>query len=210
MSFDEVVEKDEVLRVWHRYEPWKVARYLDASKPLFECLGVAGNHREIQREIRDVRKRMRRVDGERGEDWENAVLKIQRQGFFRSLTKTAPANDMHPVFGECRKQLLGEQLLLHVSKELNTRRDFVSLPNWRATIRAGLTDFGCNLIVQRRNSHLIELIEVRSADCQKTKTLEQWHIFADREREHALVEVEPTQLAVDEARDDGLKVPNGN
>jgi hypothetical protein len=57
---------------------------------------------------------------------------------------------------------------------------------------------------------LIELIEVRSADCQKTKTLEQWHIFADREREHALVEIEPTQLTVDEARDDGLKVTNGS
>ena len=56
------------------------------------------------------------------------------------------------------------------------------------------------LLQQRRDPHHVELVEVRGNDGQEFHALEQRVIVRGRLIEHALVEFQPTQLAVDVVR----------
>ena len=95
---------------------------------------------------------------------------------------------------------------------------FVNTRAWRATSsstriadRAELLDLveavgrvaahaGRELLLQARDADLEELVEVRAEDREELRPLEQRSVGVLGEREHARVEVEPRQLAVEVAR----------
>ena len=72
---DEVFERKEsnntVGRRGQLNESGQNSRHLDASEVLVARLRILHPNRQVQGESRDIRKRVRRVDGERGEDREN-------------------------------------------------------------------------------------------------------------------------------------------
>ena len=90
---DELLEPDEVvgaaalvgalhlagraraLRRADRHEPRKRPRHLDAGEALL-ALGRADEHREVQAQVRDVRERARRVEGERGQHRVDDVVEV--------------------------------------------------------------------------------------------------------------------------------------
>ena len=71
---DDLLDRHEALTVGHDDEPRQQRRNLDARDPLLGAARRADDDREVQREIADVRERMRRVDGERREHREDPVL----------------------------------------------------------------------------------------------------------------------------------------
>ena len=62
MSRPRAADRDEAIEAF---------RHLDAREPLFACLGIADEQPEAQRQPRDVRERLPRPDGERGEHGED-------------------------------------------------------------------------------------------------------------------------------------------
>jgi hypothetical protein len=63
-------------------------------------------------------------------------------------------------------------------------------------IGAARVDAGVDLIVMARHAHHEELVEVRAVDRQELDALEQRHAVVLGELQHAVVEVEPRQLAI--------------
>src|SRR5204863_6312258 len=68
------------------------------------------------------------------------------------------------------------------------------------TVGAAGADPGLDLVVQTGDAHHEELVEVRRPDREELRALEQWDRLVLGELEHAVVEVEPRQLAVGEQR----------
>ena len=52
--------------------------------------------------------------------------------------------------------------------------------------------------MQRRHSYLIKLVQVRRTNGQEFHPFEQRQLGTRRKRQHPIVEVEPTQLSIDE------------
>ena len=72
MRGDHLLDRHEALAVGKREEPREQRRHLEPREPANPRDGVAHQHGEIQREVRDVGERVRRVDRERCEDREDA------------------------------------------------------------------------------------------------------------------------------------------
>ncbi len=200
VSFDQVFEEDEVVRVGHRDEAGEVARNLQAGKTLVTRLGVAYHDGKIQREVGDVRERMRRIDGERRENRKDATLKVGGEQFFGALADLVPTHDANSGASQCREELAMQQSFLRDDERLHALRHRIALLARRHAVGTALGDFGCDLVLECGDPNLVELIEVRRADREELEPLQERHVRSRGERQHTLVEVEPAQFAVDEAR----------
>jgi hypothetical protein len=69
---------------------------------------------------------------------------------------------------------------------------------WRHPVRRRLYDAGRDLPAQSGDTNHEELVEVRAEDGQESDALEQRRAIVERFVEHARIEREPGQLAVDE------------
>ena len=136
MRLDEVLEQDEVVRIGHGYEARKVARHLHSGEPLVAVDRVAHDDRQVQRQVGDVRKRVRRVDCQRGEDREDSVLVVGGQRVLCSLAELRPAHHADTFTSERRKQLVAEQSFLRDHEPLHAHRDGVSLLLGRHSVEA--------------------------------------------------------------------------
>ena len=67
-----------------------------------------------------------------------------------------------------------------------------------APVHAALRHVAFHLLLQAGDADLEKLIEVRADDAEELHALEQWRGGVERLIEHALVEGEPAQLAVEE------------
>lgn len=112
MGLDQVFEENEVVRVGHSDEAREVSRNLQACKMLVPGLGVAHHDGEIQREVGDVRKWMRRVDGERRKNREDTTLKVGRELFFGTLADLGPAQDTNSGTSQRWEELAMQQSFL--------------------------------------------------------------------------------------------------
>ena len=75
-------------------------------------------------------------------------------------------------------------------------RDAVDRLRRREAVGAARVDAGVHLVVQAGHAHHVELVQVGGVDRQELDALEQRRSLVLGQREHALVEVEPGQLAV--------------
>ena len=73
---DHLLERDEARAAGHRDEAGEQRRHLDAREALLAGARVAHDDREVEREARDVRERVRGVDRERREHREDAVVEL--------------------------------------------------------------------------------------------------------------------------------------
>ena len=76
--------------------------------------------------------------------------------------------------------------------------DLAELLRRGAPVRAQFGDAGLDLIEQAGDADLEELIEVLAEDRQELGPLERWRRRIRRDRQHALIKLEPGQLAIDE------------
>ena len=187
-------------------EPIRIAPELDEprdplgnrNEPEHRLLPVVdAAHHEAEPEVGDEGKGMRGIACDGGEDRKDLAHEM--------LFETRPVGvvDIRLVEHEdSRAAHLGHQrlpaALLIVHQRPRPDRDRGELLGGGHPVLAPGADAGLHLPVQAGNPHHVELVEVGRGDGEEAHALEQGHARVPRFLEHALVEREPGQLAVDE------------
>ena len=100
---DQLLDRQEPRRV-DLDQPREHGRHLDPGEPAVVALGVRvrDHRRDARGEVGDVRERVARVDGERGEHGEDALLVDLRHPLAVGDVEVVPADDRHPGGGQSR------------------------------------------------------------------------------------------------------------
>ena len=111
--------------------------------------------------------------------------------------EVVPAREADAGLLERGRDLLGEHGGLAGHELVDARADRVQLLDLVEPVGRGDAQAGVDLILQRRDPHLEELVEVLGEDREELRPLEERQRRVFREREDAGVEVEPRELAVE-------------
>ena len=172
--------------------------HLDTRDPLLGAARRADDNREVQREVADVRERMRRVDGERRQHREDPVLEhgvhvLAVLGVERCVVRE-PKTDVGELLDD-----VAESVDLTRRDIDGPRADLGELLVDGHAVGAERRDTGSTLLDEATDSHLEELVEVRARDGQELGALQQHSRRILSQLEHPCVEVEPAQMPVDVA-----------
>src|SRR5262249_6509403 len=196
---DDVFEEDEGLLAarelgWQLHEARHHRRQLHARElrpPL-----VLDRDCEILAEIRDVRERSARIEREGRQHRHDLAPEIVGEKRRDVVAVVLRVEEHDPVPRQLGPELLlpaaallgqhGERPLAH-DRNLLLRR--------QAVARDGLVA-AAHLLQQRRDADHEELVQVGADDREELDALEQWMPLVPRLREHAGVERQPAQLAV--------------
>ncbi len=210
MVGDEVLERDEP-RVVHVGEPVPTRRrvdleqprqqrrHLDAGEVLLARLGVDEDDGEVEREPGDVGERVRGVDRQRGEDGEDLVGEQPAQLRALVLGQLVPAEDVDALLLEGRLDLVSVDLGLHVEQLVGDERDLLEDLARLEARRGAHGDARGDPSLEPGDADHEELVEVRGEDREVAAPLEEGDRLVGGELEHPLVELQPRDLAVEEA-----------
>ena len=176
-------------------------RHLHAREAVLARAGVADDDREREREARDVREGMGRIDRERRQDRED--LLVEEAGGARQLVvpEVVEAAQLDPRRRELRDERFQEQLFL-ARDQLARRSGRICRSCSPATSPSGDATFtpesSCAASPATRD--LEELVEVVRGDREEADAFEQRSRGVLGEAEHAPIEAEPGELAIQEPR----------
>ncbi|MET3801824.1 hypothetical protein ABID70_001779 [Clavibacter michiganensis] len=201
---DEVLERDEVdgarARVRReRHEARQHLRHLDARELLAVRLRVADAHREVERQAGDVGERVRGIHRERHEHGEYLLGEQLVQAVLLGLVERVPAHDADAVLLEGRADAVVEGGRV---PDLEPVRGLV---DGREHLGGGAADVGGDgearrdAALEAGDADHEELVEVAREDGEEVGALEDRQLRVLGELQHAAVEGQPAQLAVEEA-----------
>ena len=116
-----------------------------------------------------------------------------------SSSRSCQSTNSTPASCERGRDVLGEHRGLQRDELLDPLADRAELLDLVDALGRRRADAGLELLLQARDAHLEELVEVRAEDREELRALEQRQRRVLREREHARVELEPRELAVEVA-----------
>jgi hypothetical protein len=134
------------------------------------------------------------------EHWLRTFLGVNRRACdLRSpFAFVFPAEQEDPLGDEQRLDLAKEAVVLSIRQLTDSRRDSPCRLRGREPIGPRGVIARVDAALQRRHPHHEKLVEVRAEDGEKLHSLEQGHAWILRLLEHAPIELEPRDLAVDE------------
>ena len=153
---------------------------------------------EVQALVDDLREGVRGIEADRREERPHFALEEIRDPLALGRRAVGVAHQAHAVLCERREQLLVEHAVLIVDQRA---RHTGELGERRAHLRqrhAGRGDLRTQLLLEAGDADLEELVEIAADDAAEAQALEQRDVGVLREREHAAVEREQRELAVDE------------
>ena len=195
---DQLLERHEGVPVGQRHEARQhLGRDLHAGEHLRVADRVVDDDAERQREVGDVGERAPEADRERRQDREDLAPEALVEALSLVGGDVVEAHDADAVLVQRRAQVLLQRarLALHVVGDLGADR--VERLARRAAVLERRLDAGVDLVVQARDPDHEELVEVVGGDRDELQPLEQRHGLVLRELDHALVELQPRQLAVE-------------
>ena len=172
---------------------------LTRAKCSLAGLGVDEDDGEVEREPGDVGERVGRVDGQRGEDGEEPVGEDAGQPLALDLGQLVPAHDRDALLLEHRADLLGVDAGVHRHQLVGDAGDLLED---LARLEPGGRpdgDAGGDPPLEAGDPDHEELVEVLGEDREEAGALEQRDARVCGELEHPLVELQPGDLAVQEA-----------
>ena len=181
-----------------RHQTGEQVGHLDPGEAVLAGLGIANEHGDRQGEVGDVGEGMARVDRQRGEHGEDALLVDLGHRLAIGLGEIAPAHDGDAGSGQCRRQGVEEYLLLALDEAAGRLGDPSQLLRRRPPVGSGLLDASGDLVLQHGDANLKELVKVGRRDRTELGPLEQGDSGLGRQVQHALVERQPAQFAIDE------------
>ena len=195
VRLDDLVEEHELVAP-DREQPGEQGRDLDPGEPVLAGLRVQQPDGDREAERRDVRERVPGVDGERREDREDLVVEPPPERLV-VLRDVVVVED---------RDALGPQLLADARPDRGVVRR--QLPDADADLRQLLGGghavgrlvrrAGLGLPPEPGHADLEELVEVGREDREELHPLEQGIARVTRLVEHARVELDPRQLAVED------------
>jgi hypothetical protein len=183
----------EVARVDH---PRPVLRDLHAREAVTSRARVAHVQRERKAPTRDERERMRRVDDQRREHRKHGTHEVVREPRLRLGLEVVERYEANAAGGELRRE--GQRpAQLHLAPHLTAAfEDEAQLLDDRSVIDGAVERVALRAALQPPDPLRVKLIEVGRGDSEEADALQQRIPLVARLREHALVELEPAQLAV--------------
>ena len=162
---------------------------------------VAHEHGQAERQVGDVGERSPRGDRERGQRREDHALEVPRPAP-RAARRRAPSTPTTAIpcsasAGRSRPSKQSPRRPAQLQRALADQGDRL---RGRAPVLTGLLHARVDLIVQARDPHHVVLVEVGRVDRAELDPLEQGRGLVLGELQHAVVEVQPGQLAVDVQR----------
>ena len=197
-------ERDEAshARVSHLRKanvPFNLVRYTDQR---IHRLAVTHAHqveRDRKAEIGDERKRMRRINRERGEHRINVAQEIILDPCF-FLLRHIGAIDQHQIPSRLNALRSARPLLLLIARKLRDGfADARKLFARREAIGTFCRDPGADLALEAGNAHHEKFVEVIGRNREKAQPLEQRMAFIGQLLQYAAVEVQPGQLPIDKS-----------
>ena len=175
-------------------------RHLEARELLAAGLGVADADREVEREARDVGERVRGVDRERHQHREDLGLEVLVDTRSRSSSSSCvPGDDLDAGIRQRGPHLRGPGIRVPQLQRVRVGGDVGEhLLRGAADVRRH-GEPGDDAALEAGDAHHEELVEVAREDREEVRPLEQGQGRILGEFEHALVEGEPAQLAVEVA-----------
>ena len=170
-------------------------RYLHARQRAVLLTRVAQRHQQIERQIRDEGEGVGRVGRLGGHKRVDVAHIVDAQPLPVTPAQVLPVQDLDPLLGQ-QPQNLPSGLPL---PRLEPAHDFVALLDLftgGATVDRPLGDPRLGLLLQTADPLHEELVEIRSDDRQELHALQQRGPRVFSLVQHAEVEVEPGQLAV--------------
>ena len=143
---------------------------------------------------------MRGVDGEGGEHREDARFELAGELGALLVAQLVPVGELDAGVLERRRDLLREHSRLAGDELFDADADRAELLDLVEAVGRVAAHPGRELLLQAGDADLEELVEVGAEDREELRPFEQRERGVLGEREHARVEVEPGQLAVEVAR----------
>ena len=196
---DDLLEQHEALAVGQRDEAGEQRRHLHPREALVAARRVAHGDREVQRQVGDVGERVRGVDRQRREHREDRVDEQLLEVGPVVGGEVVPVGEADAGVLERGHDLVGEHRRRPVDQLVDPAPDRAELVDEVEAVGGGGAQAGVELLHEARDPHLEELVEVLAEDGEELGPLEQRQAVVLGQGEDAGVEVEPRELAVQEA-----------
>ena len=169
-------------------QPREHVGHLEASKSPITSLGVGHIDGQRQRKVRDVGKRVARVDRQRGEDREHPLfVEVVELGAFLG-GRVIPVDDLDARSAEFGNEVIDERCVELLDHFGHPDSDRCQLLRRCTTVPGRLIDAGDQLVFERCNSDLEELVEVGRRNGTELCTFEQRDPRLGRELQDPFVE----------------------
>ncbi len=171
--------------------------HLDARKLTRLGLRVEQQHRNIERQPRDVGEGMGRIDGKRCEHRIDALGEQFVHLLALGVVELIPTHQFNSLGGELRQDLGAEDLGLFGHEFVGAGQDCIAQFTRHESGNGTHRHTGVNTTLQAGNSHHEEFVEIGTEDRQEPGTFQQRNtkLIAGL-IEHAVVEGEPAQFPV--------------
>ena len=179
------------------HETLEPVRHADERIHRLAVLGAGKLQGHREAEIGNERERMRRIDGERRQQRKNMGEEIIFEPRLLRLGHIG-AVDQHDAGSGQRRAQFAPLRLLVLSQHHDGFGDTGQLLGRRQPFGALLGDAGADLGAKAGHAHHEEFVEVVGRDRQELEPLEQRMAAIGGFLQHAAIEVQPRQLAVDE------------
>ena len=185
-------------RTIHRDHTVQLIGHLHASEQLLAGLRVTHQHCKVQRQARNVREGVRRVNRQRGQNREDVLHELLTQTLLSVRIQVVPTHDTDVLLLQSRQHLVVEHISVTSLQLVSAFSDLFHLLLGAQTGSRRNRQTGRNATLQTRHTHHEELVQVRCHNRQEVQTLQQEQVRVLRELQHAGVEVQPAALTVKE------------
>jgi hypothetical protein len=164
---------------------------------------------EVEALVDDLRERVRRVEPDGRQQGTHLALEVIGRPCALGRRAVRVAHQAHAMLGQRGKELLVEDAVLRVDQRARVVRDGRQRGLHLRERHAGRRDVCADLLLEARDADLEELVQVVAHDAQEAQPLEERDVRILRQCEHAAVEREQRQLAVDQRGVRGLEYGRG-
>ena len=181
---DHVLQRHEpvtaALGVLQRHESAEALRHLHPREVLLAGPRVAHDHGEVERETGDVRERVGRVDGQRGQHREDALLEQLLAVLLLVRVEVVPAHQLDAVLAEGRHDVVAEHARVPGHQLGGGAPDQVQHLARHQPGRRPHGDTGRDPALEAGHAHHEELVEVAGEDRQEADPLQQRQVACPR------------------------------
>ena len=180
-------------------EPRQRARRLDHRKSAVapEAILAFDDDGEIQALVQHLGERARGIQRQGAQHRLHFAAEILGQPLRLRVGPRVRREENHAVPRELRHQHVVEQLVLLIDQARGARADRLQLLGDRQSVRAALHRAGLQQLLEARDPDLEEFVEIGAGDAQESHPLEQRNGGVLGLLEHALIEFEERQFAID-------------
>ena len=179
----------------HKEETGNVMRHAETCV-VMRAVAALQFDQEVDRDIRDSRERMPRIDRLRRENRINLRLEPREKRSLGIRRQLIIRSDPDACLGKGGLQFLGPVSSRYINKRQRLFANFRQLTGGRHLVRAGRTGTRLVLLKDVRHADHEKFIKIRIENREELHLIEQRAVRLNRGFENALIEVEPGKLTV--------------